>query len=322
MHPEGLRYLGKLAKTVPPGGTIVEVGPLFGSSTWVLSKNAHPSVTIYSIDTWEPAEWIERRFPDGPAFSLDTFKRMVQDCPNVIPIQGWSPQVVSDWDRPIDLFFDDATHGDPGFSENVEFFKPFLKDDSILCGDDFASGWPDIVRVIGELGERWGRAPEVAGRVWSLVNEGRASVSSRLPAWSACDLKTAVTTRRGETMVSEPYMWSGNLHRRVPLRMIRAWPTSKATMPVDFGYQIKDRDGAVSDLVASPDKLVADHYIRDASFQLAPGAERDWSIHYRLCWFKANPRRCAMTPWLRDGEWGELPEDSRIVAFQVCIEPR
>jgi len=97
MHPEGIRYLGRLAKTVPPGGTIVEIGPLFGSSTWVLSKNAHPSVTIYSIDTWEQDDWIDRRFPDGPEFSVETFKRMVADCPNVVPIQGWSPDVVSDW---------------------------------------------------------------------------------------------------------------------------------------------------------------------------------------------------------------------------------
>jgi len=322
MDMEGLCYLGKLAKAVPEGGTIVEVGPLFGSSTWVLSKNAHPSVKIVSIDTWEPAEWIDRRFPDGPEFSLATFKRMVADCPNVTPIQGWSPQVVSDWSKPIDLFFDDATHGDPGFSENLKFFQPFMHKNSILCGDDFAGGWPDIVRIISDLGESLGQPVEVTGRVWSLLCNGSAPVSSRLGRWSGCELKTATTSRKGISSLGQPYMWAGNLHRRLPMRSLRSWVTSGSENNVPFNYQVQDRDGSESKITAAGDKVSAPHYIRNIRFSLDDEFCKAWSINYRLCWFRERPRRCSVSSWFGNNTWPNLPEDARVVALQVNISNR
>ena len=51
---------------------------------------------------------------------------------------------------------------------------PFVKDDGILCGDDYASGWPGIVRVVNALGASRGVRPWVAGRCWVLLKEGGA----------------------------------------------------------------------------------------------------------------------------------------------------
>ena len=129
MTSDGLEYLGRIARSVPENGVIVEVGPLFGSSTWVLAKNAHPSVQVYSIDTWEPAPWIDKveaKYRNCKPFSKEAFLHYTKDCPNVTAIQGWSPDIVKDWDLPIDVFFDDATHGDPGFTENMNFLLPFV----------------------------------------------------------------------------------------------------------------------------------------------------------------------------------------------------
>jgi len=42
-----------LAKFVPPGGIIVEVGSFLGLSSCAWAKSVHPSVTVYCIDPWD-----------------------------------------------------------------------------------------------------------------------------------------------------------------------------------------------------------------------------------------------------------------------------
>jgi len=219
MTMAGLAYLGEMARTVPENGIIVEVGPLFGSSTWVLAKNAHPSVTVYSIDTWEPAPWIDRVEGENPGtepFSIDTFKGYVKDCANVVPIQGWSPGIVSKWDKTIDMFFDDASHGNPGFINNLNFFVPKIRPGGIVCGDDYASGWPDIVREVDNLAENWGVKPEIIGRVWSMINpieDQRNTVYSTLQAEEAANIQICIKTAKGKIYDMPPSVWSGPLHK-------------------------------------------------------------------------------------------------------------
>src|SRR5579871_61910 len=100
----GLEYLGRMARAVPKNGLIVEVGPLFGSSTWVLAQNCDPSVRVISIDTWEPQPWIdtiEEKFPGCKHFSKAAFDFYTADCPNVTAIQGFSPEVMGDFNETI-----------------------------------------------------------------------------------------------------------------------------------------------------------------------------------------------------------------------------
>jgi len=231
MTKEGLRYLAKMAKTVPENGVIVEVGPLFGSSTWVLAKNSHPSVKVYSIDTWERAPWIEeieKKFPGCVPFSKDSFLHYTSDCDNVIPIQGWSPDVVVDsWEEDIDMFFDDASHGNPGFINNLNFFVPRVKAGGIVCGDDYAKGWPDIVREVDVMADQWSSSPEVIGRVWSLIKPGEGvnakSVYDTLP--SDCrtvpNVRFEIQSKSGRTYNSSPDAWAGALHKVDPIAKIK-----------------------------------------------------------------------------------------------------
>lgn len=222
MTVDGLHYLGKIARCLAENAVIVEIGPLYGSSTWVLAKNSPRGARIYSIDTWAAQDWIPRRLPDALPFGIDAFKCYVRDCPNVIPIQGWSPDVVQDWDAPIDLLFDDATHGDPGFSKNIDFFSRFLKNDGIIAGDDYASGWPDIIQVVNRTALSWGVEPEVCGRVWSMPYKGmentRASaVADVLAAWTDCDVRLSVRTLSGQEFLGVPRMWCGRMHSMDPV---------------------------------------------------------------------------------------------------------
>lgn len=50
-----------LAKLVPPGGVVVEVGSFLGMSSYAWAKSVDPSVTVYCIDAWEKdAEYAQK----------------------------------------------------------------------------------------------------------------------------------------------------------------------------------------------------------------------------------------------------------------------
>src|SRR5262245_42702412 len=101
MPESELRLIEQLASTLPSSGRMVEVGSYLGRSSWCWAKSVHPSVRVYCIDIWDPAEHPyhppaeigahDTRNPDfGVAAnleqlvgSLENFQRNTRDCPNV-----------------------------------------------------------------------------------------------------------------------------------------------------------------------------------------------------------------------------------------------
>ncbi len=222
MTLSGLHYLAKLAQSVPENGIICEIGPLYGSSTWVLCNNSHPSVKVVSIDSWDESQkWVAKRLPEALPFSKTSFLKYTNDCENLTAIQGYSPDCIKEsWNTQIDMFFDDATHGDPGFSENLNYFRNFMKPNSVFCGDDYASGWPDIIKKVNETAQEFNSTIDVMGRVWAL-NCGDLqdkihghplnSVSDKLSKWSDINTNCVVKLKSGQVISSNNNMWCGKL---------------------------------------------------------------------------------------------------------------
>lgn len=247
MTIEGMRYLGELARSVPEDGLIVEIGPLFGASTWVLAKNSKPSVRIVSVDTWEPAAWIDKieaKFPGCKPFGLEAFAHYVSDCDNVEAKQGWSPAIVKDMNLDnINLFFDDATHGDPGFSESLAYYVPRVVEGGIVCGDDYAGGWPDIVKRVDELASAWGLEPEVAGRLWALIKPKSGQPPQRVAAaiGSPAGITVSVRYASGRQTTSSPRRWTAGLHKPDPIVALRI-DGSEAMAGVEVQAQLEGSD--------------------------------------------------------------------------------
>src|SRR6202161_1628186 len=107
-EPE-LKILERLARTIPAGGAMVEVGPFCGRSSWCWSKTAAPGVSITCIDIWDPVEHpysppakteagavadqdfgktATERGPWGTRANLDFYPR---DCANITARKGRSP---------------------------------------------------------------------------------------------------------------------------------------------------------------------------------------------------------------------------------------
>ena len=159
-----------LAKLVPPGGIIVEVGSFLGLSSYAWAKSVHPSVTVYCIDPWDGnspggAEFHKRHKVD---FSLSTFKNFVKNCPNIVPLQGYSPQDFPTWDREIDLYFEDAVHKNPILQKNIKFWSSFVKPGGIICGHDYRDKFPDVVAEVNELSRKYSVELITVDSLWCL----------------------------------------------------------------------------------------------------------------------------------------------------------
>lgn len=247
-----LRYLARLAATVPAGGVIVEVGPLFGRSTYAIA-NAAPHAAVYSIDTWETAPWIEKyRGKTGNVlpFGVDAFRTYTRDCANITPIKGFSPDVVADWDKPIDLYFEDAIHGNPGLKDNLDFWLRHLKPGGVICGHDYTLRFPDVKREADRIARDWATKIEVVGSIWAIRHPrsddpAGLDISTLIEPVAAPSLNLITSNRRLGVTQQGPLAWAGALLDPDPLMAVTLqWARRVAQLDVEC--KVADLDGAES----------------------------------------------------------------------------
>ena len=216
----GLEFLGRLAAQ-KKAGVYLEVGPLFGSSTNVIHKNRVGDAPIHTIDTFEPAPWVKKRL--GIDLSRALFDKFTRDIDNMVVHEGFAPDIVAkSWKDEIGFYFDDATHGDPGWSDNFRFFSQFFNQETIICGDDFASGWPDIVRNVYAYVEQWDIKLYVMGRVWAMARSGDERIVEAVNAACPTLKDVTLTTIHSDGERTHPAAcWSWGLHQKKPLSGFR-----------------------------------------------------------------------------------------------------
>lgn len=217
MELDEMAFLAALAAQVPKGGRIVEVGPFYGRSTRVMAE-ANPGAQITSIDTFEDAPWTRRyaaRHSGIPRFGPEAFARYTGDLPNVAALQGPSPEAAKGWDAPIDLYFEDAVHGNPLLAENIAFWTGHLKPGGIACGHDYTLRFPDIKREVDAHAAAWGTEVALVGSLWALRKPAPGDAAARqrqplTPALSDMPGLTlhAKTKRRGLHKAPAGY-WCG-----------------------------------------------------------------------------------------------------------------
>jgi hypothetical protein len=170
MSAEELERLARLARTVPPNGCILEVGSLFGLSSWTLGKNAHPSVTVYCIDPWVHEPWmLPIEESAGHTLSLETFRANVSELPNIIPLRGYSPRDFAGWQRKIDLLFEDSVHTNPLLHQNLTFWTVFVRPGGIICGHDYCDEFSDVKAEVDRLAADLGTRVHVVETLWCLL---------------------------------------------------------------------------------------------------------------------------------------------------------
>ncbi|TWA53815.1 methyltransferase family protein [Azospirillum baldaniorum] len=206
-----LQAIEAVAALVPPDGTIVEIGSLFGRSSWAWAKSADPSVTVHCIDPWEENHGIRPMEQAlGITYGIDQFRAYLSDCPNAKALQGYSPDNFQDWNRPVDLFFEDSVHTDPILSRNLEFWSRHLPPTGISCGHDYRPRFPDVMNGVDRLARSLEREILVVDTLWCLLPP-----VSKVPAAKAVREKLLTLAAEARTdALTRPYAHTFQLRNK------------------------------------------------------------------------------------------------------------
>jgi len=185
-EPE-LKILERLARTIPAGGAMVEVGPFCGRSSWCWSKSVAQDVAVTCIDIWDPEEhpYSPPAKSDASAISGEDFGKTARDhgawgtrenfdyytrdCENITPIRGRSPDDFLEWPTDsLDLVFLDGVHHNPVFHADVTHWFPRVRPGGILCGDDCARTHPDVLWTIDDFCKERAIPFTVERRIWMI----------------------------------------------------------------------------------------------------------------------------------------------------------
>lgn len=301
MTRHGLRFLTALAGQAT-SGCMLEIGPLFGSSTQAIDAGRRTDAWIHTIDTFEPAPWVERRL--GRPLSREAFDAYTSSIERLVVHQGFAPDVVrKTWSEPIGFYFDDATHGDPGWTDNFEFFSRFFTRDAVVCGDDFAGGWPDIPENVTRIAREWDVGLYVLGRVWAMTRTDEDRIVTAAGEVQPALRGATLEVEHGGDVSEKPAMvWSRGLHQRVALTSFTVHGAA-----VD-GVRFVTSAGGRKKETGSGDQVD----LSDVSAISIDGAP---DIGFQLC--LATEHRTENTKLFRRGSTCHIPSDAMVVSIRL-----
>lgn len=253
-----LRAIEAVASLVPSGGCVVEVGSLFGRSSWAWAKSVHQSVEVVCIDPWEGNEGIRSMEAHyGIKYGLEQFTAYTKDCPNIRPIQAYSPSGVRDWTKPVDLYYEDAVHVDPVLSQNIAFWTSKLTKYGIVCGDDYRPRFPHVRAAAERCANQVGRPLHVVDFFWCVLPDaslvpGVESVASLLAELGAqrraeqVAKGAAITLHWKATLPTELPSGDHTFRYYVANDGIATWPAASGGHPVGIGVRVTPWDDMTS----------------------------------------------------------------------------
>ncbi len=142
------RWLFGVARRLPDGAIIVEIGSYKGRSTCCLAYGCvGTKKRVYAIDTFEgnDADFFERDF-------FSEFENNIEKCglsEYVTPLIGKSIEVARTWDKPINLLFIDGSHVYEDVLVDFRNFFTWVVPDGIVALHDAGDGrgWPGPFRA-------------------------------------------------------------------------------------------------------------------------------------------------------------------------------
>lgn len=156
---EYLNVLSKYSSMVPESGNILEIGALFGRSTYAIGHNKLPTVNLYVIDLWNTVDlptgnyeyWYHdmkcgkeqlalvqsketTKLESDDFFSLYDF--FTKDVLNKKSYRGSSLQNIDNFPK-FDLIIHDGAHDYETVIADLNHWLPKLKHDGLIIIDDY-----------------------------------------------------------------------------------------------------------------------------------------------------------------------------------------
>jgi hypothetical protein len=187
-----LQAIEVVASLVPKGGCVVEVGSLFGRSSWAWAKSIPQDAIVYCIDPWEGNQGVRGlEQAHNIQYGIAQFREYMKDCPNARPIQAYSPEGVGDWDIPVDIYYEDAVHTNPILDRNVKFWMSKLSPNGIACGDDYRPRFADVRAAAEWAASQPGHRLYLVDYFWCALPEARHDFDTREVARKLTELGEA-----------------------------------------------------------------------------------------------------------------------------------
>ena len=146
VSPVRERWLFTIARSLPDGANIVEIGSFKGRSTCCLAYGCRGTKKrVFAIDTFEgnDVDFFHKGF-------FEEFRYNVEKCgltAYVVPIRGLSSQVAQTWDKPIHLLFIDGSHDYGDVLADFFNFFPHVVPGGIVAVHDVVKTWPGPLKA-------------------------------------------------------------------------------------------------------------------------------------------------------------------------------
>lgn len=167
--------LYELARAVPAGHAIVEIGSYRGASTCCLAAGARDGnqPEVHAVDPWDPvlSATLMRRF--APATVAEFTAQLDRHglCDLVTIHQARSVAAAAAYGgATIGLLYVDGDHSHDAVLADVTAWLPHLSADAVIAFDDFATPFnPGVASAVAELQDRGVLHPETTVRAGRLA---------------------------------------------------------------------------------------------------------------------------------------------------------
>lgn len=130
-------------------GAVIEFGAWEGRSTIAIAQGT--TEPVLAVDHWRgnPGDVHTEPF----AQREDIYARFlanVQPYQNVQPMHMTTEEFMDTWTGPIKFLHIDADHNYEPVKAQIEWAKEHIIEGGIICGDDYSSNWPGVVKAVNE----------------------------------------------------------------------------------------------------------------------------------------------------------------------------
>lgn len=148
MSPEELLWL---AERAAEHTDIVEIGAFLGRSSCAIASNTKGRLTC--VDTWNGLIAIQSQPQKSADQMFDDFRFNLIGLDNVGALRMSSLDAAAEARKHgvmFDMVFIDAEHDYENVKEDIRAWTPLIKPGGLLCGHDYADGWPGVVKAVDE----------------------------------------------------------------------------------------------------------------------------------------------------------------------------
>lgn len=329
-----LGFLGALAAQVPSGGKMVEIGAFYGRATRVMAL-ANPSAQVVAVDTFQDVNWTRKYanfYRDIPVFGMAAFEKYTANLSNVRAILGDSPNTVTDWPQNIDLYFEDAVHGNPKLRANIDFWSARVKPGGIVCGHDYSHRFLDVKREVDRLALAWNAQVCIVGTLWALRKPGaRRNTTIASDFMKEGGGQLIVANKKMGEMSRPPGMWTGahlDPDRIESLRFVQSSKAVSGALQVRLGHPVfgeTNWQDATCRVRFTPDQRLRP--FTRVAFRYAPvKGKSPKPLSYRVSARQIGKNGTLYTgtsTWSENGAWAAVgPQKAAINAITLCFSAK